>query len=969
MTVFCGCERVLFLEYQRLNARIRCVSDVAPGAQQGRRVTDWHQNTGSEAIRQLDSHEASGLAEADVQRRRLEYGPNELVETGGRGPARILWEQLSGAMVVLLIVAAGVSFFFLQEFTDAAVILAIVVLNAALGFAQDYRAEKAMEALKKLAVPIVRVRRDGLVKEISARDLVPGDIVLLEVGNYVPADCRLWESVNLKIEEAALTGESEPVEKQIAPLAGADLPLGDRTNMAYMGTIVTYGHGQAVVTETGMNTELGHIARSLQTVESGPTPLQKRLAQLGQTLALVAIGIVALVFLMGVLRGEDLQLMLMTALSLAVAVVPEGLPAVATVTLAIGARRMFKRRALIRKLPAVETLGSVTVICSDKTGTLTENRMTVTVLDVAGDRLNLTETLQRDQPSTDSDPSDEILDLQHQVADDLSLALLLAGAGLCNDAELELDETHHKFRAIGDPTEGALAVAAARLGLRKDRLSAVLPRVAEVPFDSDRKRMTTVHRVDASAAAATNGPAQAALQLVRQLSSRHIAFTKGAVDSILGACQSVWDDGEMKPIDDAWRNRIAAANEKLAASGMRVLGAAFRPLEVGADSPDSVAGPGEDVEQDLVFIGMFGMIDPPRPEVADSVARCRSAGIRPMMITGDHPLTALHIAQQLKIADDAHVLTGQDLERLSGDELRAVVETTSVYARVAPKHKLQLVQALQDNGQVVAMTGDGVNDAPALKQAHIGVAMGITGTDVSKEASQMVLVDDNFATIVNAVEEGRIVYDNIRKFVKYTMTSNAGEVWVMVLGPLMGMPLPLLPLQILWINLVTDGLPGLALAVEQAEQDTMKRPPYPPKEHVFGRGMGRDIAWIGLLMGVVSLAMGYWSWAFGSADEAHWRTLVFTVLTLTQMGNALAIRSDRNSLFQIGVFSNRALIGSVALTFGLQLCVIYWPPMQSLFKTTALTPFELLSCIALSTIVFWAVEAQKLFLRRRRSAT
>ena len=925
-------------------------------------MTDWHRTTLSDALKALGTDAATGLADDQVMSRREEHGLNELVETGGRGPWRILWEQLSGAMVVMLIVAAGVSAV-LHEYTDAVVILGIVVLNAALGFVQDYRAERALAALKRLSVPVVRVRRDGVVREISSRELVPGDIVLLEVGNYVPADCRLVESVNLKIQEAALTGESEAVEKQIEPRQGEDLPLGDRTNMTYLGTVVTYGHGQAVVTETGMNTELGHIARSLQSVETEPTPLQKRLAQLGRALALVAVGIVALVFVMGILRGEDKRLMMMTALSLAVAVVPEGLPAVATVALALGARRMFKRGALIRKLPAVETLGSVTVICSDKTGTLTENRMTVTVLDVAGDRLDLTETFEKGQPFTESVDSDEIVALRQQVADRSSLALLLTGAGLCNDAELVLDERHRGFRAVGDPTEGALAVAAARLGLRKDRLLALFPRVAEVPFDSDRKRMTTVHRITSSAANENDGPVMAALRPIIELDGDHIAFSKGAVDSILKACDYVWDEDEPKPLDDQWRLRIVEANEKLAATGVRVLGVAFRPIDEHPTDGNSDA-----VEQQLIFVGMLGMIDPPRPEVAEAVSRCRSAGIHPVMITGDHPLTAKHIARQLTIADDGQVLTGQELERLNADQLQAVVEQVSVYARVAPRHKLRVVQALQDKGHVVAMTGDGVNDAPALKQAHVGVAMGITGTDVSKEASQMVLLDDNFATIVDAVEEGRIVYDNIRKFVKYTMTSNAGEIWVMVLGPLLGMPLPLLPLQILWVNLVTDGLPGLALAVEMPERDTMQRPPHPPKEHIFGRGMGLDIAWIGLLMGVVSLAMGYWYWAFGSAVEVHWRTVVFTVLTLAQMGNALATRSARDSLFQIGVFSNKTLIGSVALTFALQMAVIYWAPLQNIFQTTALTAGELVLCLALSTIVFWAVETQKLLVRWREAS-
>ena len=924
-------------------------------------MTDWYRNTSADAVQQLDSDVVHGLRSDQVTSLRDAYGPNELVETGGRGPWRILWEQLSGAMVLLLIVAAVVSLF-LHEYTDAIVIMAIVVLNAALGFAQDYRAEKALAALKKLAVPVVRVRRDGVVQEISARELVPGDIVLLEVGNYIPADCRLVESINLKIQESALTGESEAVEKQVDAFTSEDLPLGDRINMAYMGTVVTYGHGQAVVTATGMNTELGNIASSLQAVETEPTPLQKRLAQLGRSLALAALAIVALVFAMGMLRGEKADLMLMTALSLAVAVVPEGLPAVATVTLALGARRMFKRHALIRKLPAVETLGSVTVICSDKTGTLTENRMTVTVIDVAGDRIDLTEPLQKGLPSVDSDASQEIKGLQQKVAEHSGLALLLAGAGLCNDAELEFDAEHHKFRAIGDPTEGAMAVAAAQLRLRKDRLLAVLPREAEVPFDSERKRMTTVHRLSAALDEDAEPSLRVALQAISDLGGEHIVFTKGAVDSIIARCQYVWDESGSRPLDEVWQQRISAANEELASKGMRVLGVAFRLLDPRQPIDDDL----ESVEDQLIFLGILGMIDPPRPEVADAVARCRSAGIRPVMITGDHPLTAQHIAQQLKIASDGEVLTGQELEHIDRESLQQTVEKTSVYARVAPKHKLELVQALQDQGNVVAMTGDGVNDAPALKQAHIGVAMGITGTDVSKEASQMVLLDDNFATIVNAVEEGRIVYDNIRKFVKYTMTSNAGEIWVMVLGPLLGMPLPLLPLQILWINLVTDGLPGLALAVEKAERDTMRRPPYPPKEQIFDRAMVWDIAWIGLLMGVVSLALGYWTYWFGSS-KAHWQTIVFTVLTLAQLGNALAIRSSRDSLFHIGVFSNMALVSSIALTFGLQMAVVYWVPLQRIFKTTALDTPELLLCIALSTIVFWAVEAQKRLSRREKS--
>ena len=904
---------------------------------------EWHCLPADRVLQQLGSSLDAGLSDDEATARLAEYGPNELIEAPGRGCGRILWEQVSGAMVVLLIAAAAVSVF-LGEFTDAVVILAIVVLNAALGFVQDYRAEKALAALKRLSVPTVRVRRGNTVHEISAKDLVPGDIVLLDVGNFVPADGRLLECVNLEVQEAALTGESSAVKKQTEPLPDSVASLGDRTNMAYMGTVVSYGHARAVVTATGMDTELGQIARSLQSVQTQPTPLQRRLAGLGHSLALVAVGIVVLIVVMGILQGEKVELILMTALSMAVAVVPEGLPAVATVALALGARRMFKRRALIRKLPAVETLGSVTVICTDKTGTLTENRMTVTTLDVLGQRI-------------DVDPGG--LDLSWS-----SFALLMAGSALCNDAELEIDPADPQVHAVGEPTESALLVTAAEQGLPKDQLVAIFPRVVEVPFDSDRKRMTTVHRLD-SQGIENAGIERPILDAITAATGNQVAFTKGAVDSILDVCRYVWREDEKQTLDDRRRREIATANEELASHGMRVLGVAFRPLSTSEFS--QLQQEPAAVEANLTYIGMLAMIDPPREEVQEAVERCRAAGIRPVMITGDHPLTAKHIAKHLGIATDGSVVTGQQLDRMSEAELHHSAASVATYARVTPKHKLQLVRALQKDGHFVAMTGDGVNDAPALKQAHIGIAMGITGTDVSKEASQMVLLDDNFATIVGAVEEGRIVYDNIRKFVRYTMTSNAGEVWVMVLGPLLGMPLPLLPLQILWINLVTDGLPGLALAVEKAERDTMKRPPHPPDERILGRGMGWQIAWIGLLMGIVSLVMGYLYWRSEPADETHWRTIIFTVLTLAQMGNAMAIRSSRDSLFQIGVFSNKLMIGSVGLTFILQAAVIYWPPLQQIFRTTALPASELAMCVVLSSVVFWAVEANKFWRRRRRS--
>jgi Ca2+-transporting ATPase len=884
----------------------------------------------------------AGLTPAEAQRRLAEEGLNELVERGVKSPWLILWEQLTGLMVVILIVAAVVSGA-LGDWKDAIAILAIVVLNAVLGFSQEFRAEKAMAALKQLAVPTVKVRRDGHVVEISARELVPGDLVLLEAGALVPADGRLLESINLRVEESALTGESEPVEKVDRTLDRTELPVADRVNMVYMGTVVTYGRGVAVIVATGMNTELGRIAELIQTVEREPTPLQRRLEQLGRGLALAALAIVAIVFVLGLLRGEDWQLMLLTAISMAVAAVPEGLPAVVTIALALGAQRMLKREALIRKLPAVETLGSVTVICSDKTGTLTENRMTVTVLDVLGETQQVDTLLQKGIPVANA----ELLPGQRPAV--RSLGLLAKAAALCNDASLE-PTPEGGYRAVGDPTEGALVVAAAELGLVKAELDQRWPRLSEMPFSSERKRMTTVHRVGVTPEQ-TDAP---------WCCGDYVAFAKGAVDSLLEISEQVWTGDEEVPLTDEMRARILAANDSLAAQGQRVLGVAFRPLD---EEPEAVDEGG--LEQEMTFIGLVGMIDPPRPEVRQAVATAKAAGIRPVMITGDHPLTARQIAWELEIAADAQPLTGRELAQMSVDDLEEVVDQVAVYARVSPEHKLKIVQALQDRGQIVAMTGDGVNDAPALKKADIGVAMGITGTDVSKEAADMVLLNDNFATIVAAVKEGRTIYDNIRKFIKYTLTSNAGEIWVMLLAPLAGMPLPLLPLQILWINLVTDGLPGLALSVEPAERDTMRRPPYDPQESIFGQGLGRHVAWVGLLMGLVSLAMGYWTWRSG---WEHWQTMLFTTLTLSQMGHALAVRS-RASLFKVGLLSNRALLGAVLFTFALQMAVVYVPFLQGLFKTQALSAGELLLSLVLSTVVFWGVEVEKWLMRRGESGS
>ncbi len=910
-------------------------------------MENWYQLERPAVLERLKVDPAQGLGDEEASKRLQEQGPNELVERGIKSPWKILLEQLTGIMVVILILSAIISAL-LHEYTDAIVILVIVVLNAILGFTQEYRAEQAMAALKKMAVPVVRVRRGGHIREVKAQALVAGDVVLLEAGSSIPADARLLEVVNLRVQEAVLTGELEPVEKIEGAIERDNLPLGDRRNMLYMGTLATYGRGSAVVVETGMRTELGRIAELIQTVGQEQTPLQRRLEQLGRGLALAALGIVAVVFAVGVGRGEPVRLMIQTAISMAVAAVPEGLPAVVTIALALGAQRMLQRNALIRKLPAVETLGSVTVICSDKTGTLTENRMTVTVLDVAGNFLNLKERLENFSPTVGV--ADE---KAPEVVGHSAVALLLAGGALANDAVLEpSDKVKGGYEAVGDPTEGALVVAAARVDLWKSKLESALPRVAELPFNSERKRMSTVHRF-------TGGKMPEPLEPIweahpKEIKDHEVIFTKGAVDSLLEVSDRVWVENQSEAMTEEWRERILKANNQLAENGMRVLGVSFRLRPVSEEGTSAL-------EQHLIFVGMFGMIDPARAEVKDAVHVAETAGIKPVMITGDHPLTALHIARELGITSQSKVVTGQELATMSQEDLQEIVAETSVYARVSPEHKLRIVEALQKRGQIVAMTGDGVNDAPALKKADIGVAMGITGTDVSKEAADMVLLDDNFATIVTAVKEGRRIYDNIRKFIRYTMTSNAGEIWVMLLGPFFGLPLPLTPLQILWVNLVTDGLPGLALTVEPPERNTMSRPPYSPQENIFGRGMAVAIVWVGLLMGFVSLGAGL---LFFNAGRENWQTMIFTTLTMAQMGNALATRSSQDTLFEIGIFSNKAMLGSVLLTFLLQLAVIYLPFLQRIFGTVPLQPVNLLISLGMSAIVFAAIEVVKVVRRR-----
>jgi Ca2+-transporting ATPase len=808
-----------------------------------------------------------------------------------------------------------------------------------------------MAALKQMAVPSVRVRRDGKVQDLPAPQLVPGDIVLLEAGNRIPADGRLVMGAGLQVQEAALTGESVPVAKRDITLDEADTALGDRRNMVYMGTEVANGRGEFVVTGTGMHTELGKIADMIQTVQGEETPLQRRLDLLGKQLATAALAIVILVFVLGIARGDDLELLLLTSISLAVAAVPEGLPATVTIALSLGAQRMLQRKALIRKLPAVETLGSVTVICSDKTGTLTENRMTVTVLDIAGNQIELTGETALPIPN---------------LHDEVGLAFLVAGGALCNDAKPQHARATNADEILGDPTEIALVVAGNRQGMHKTDLDHFFPRVAEAPFDSDRKRMSTLHRRPAPQQA-TEAEGQVA-ELIRDLdqagASQYVGFTKGAVDSLLDVTSHVWIGRQLQPLDDTGRRRILDANADLARNGLRVLGVGFRLLD--EVPPDLEVGNLHALEKNLVLVGMVGMIDPARPEVRDAVQTCTDAGIDVKMITGDHPATAAAIARELGIAgEDSRVIIGQDLGKMNDEELTAALQEVAVFARVAPEHKLRIVKALQANGEIAAMTGDGVNDAPALKQAEIGVAMGITGTDVTKEAADMVLRDDNFATIVAAVREGRVVYANIRKFIRYLLTGNVAEIMVMLVTPFLGMPLALLPLQILWINLLTDGLPALALGVEPAESDVMQQPPRSPQENILGRGMGMLIVIGGIWLAILSAGVGYWAFTNQNPD---WQTMIFTTLTFGQMAAVLSLRSDDESFFRFGIRRNPALIGAVALTLVLQLAVTYVPFLQELFETTALTATDLLICVGAGVLMLVGIEIEKALFRRSEMA-
>jgi Ca2+-transporting ATPase len=884
-------------------------------------MSDWYRMEVSEALERLGTDPARGLSEEEARGRLAEHGPNELQAARRVSPWEILLAQLKNVLILVLFGAVGLSVA-LGDVLEAAVIAAIAILAVLLGFYQEFRAERAIEALRGMAAPTATVVRGGEEREVPARDLVPGDVLLVQAGDRVPADARLVEAVNLKIEESALTGESSPAEKASHPLPET-VELADRANMIWAGTAVTYGRGRAVVVGTGMETEFGRIARMLETVEEGRTPLQQNLDRVGRLLALAGLAVVLLVMALGLLRGQPFLEILVSGIALAVAVVPEALPAVVTISLALGVQRMVKRHALIRHLPAVETLGSVSVICSDKTGTLTKDEMTVRRLSAAGKTYEVT--------GAGYAPEGSLLLDGQEVEPAEPLLELLQAAVLASDSHLARGDGEGEvgWRIQGDPTEGALVVAAAKLGLDKRQLDERYPRVDEIPFTSESKRMTTLHGTPEGV----------------------VAFAKGAPEVLLQVCERRLGESGEEPLDDAGREAILAEARRMAESALRVLAVARKR---GTDR--------EGAERGLTFLGLAGMIDPPRPEAKEAIRTCERAGIKALMITGDHPVTAQAIARELGVLRGGRAVTGAELAALDDADLAREAEAIEVYARVSPADKLRVVGALQGRGHSVAMTGDGVNDAPALKKADIGIAMGITGTDVTKEAADMTLTDDNFASIVAAVEEGRGVFDNIKKYLMFLLSSNIGEIGLMAGASLAGLPLPLSAVQILYVNLATDGLPALALAVDPPDDDLMERPPRDPRRGIFTR----PVVVLMLIGGVWSalVNLGLFAWALRSGrDLKEAMTMTFVLLVLIQFYKAYNYRSDRHSALR-HPFSNRWLNLAIGWELLLLAFVVYLPAFQGVFGTYTLPFWDWLLVNVLAATVAPVLELAKWMERR-----
>lgn len=893
----------------------------------------WYALCSEETAENLKTSLDKGLSSETAKERLKEFGYNELI--GKKGPTvfEMFLDQFKDFLVIILIVASLVSIL-IGEVIDSLVIILIVILNAVLGVIQEYRASKALDALKKMAAPEAKVIRDSTVQVIPARELVPGDIVLLEAGNYVPADLRIVESVNLKIDESALTGESVPVEKNAEKVLSGEVPLGDRVNCAFMGTVVTYGRGKGIVVSTGMKTEIGMIAKMLESYEEEVTPLQKKLEETGKILGIASLVICGVVFVIGILRGISFLEMFMTSISLAVAAIPEGLPAIVTIVLALGLQRMVKRNSIIKKLHAVETLGSTTVICSDKTGTLTQNQMTATKIYTDGQFFSITGEGYR--PTGDFYLDDKKVDPKANTA----LEQLLKIGALCNDAKLEKvnqGEDSSNWRILGDPTEGALVVAAAKAGLFTSELEKDQPRLKEIPFDSDRKLMTTIHPWD----------------------GKYVAYVKGAPDVLISRSKYIFKANQVRPLTQDDIEEISKANKAMASHALRVLALAYRPLDELPEEPTS-----EEIENELIFVGLIGMIDPPRPEAIEAIKTCKRAGIRPVMITGDHKDTAVAIAKQLNLMENEDdVLTGAELDAMSDEELLKESRRVSVYARVSPIHKLRIVDAIKSNGHIVAMTGDGVNDAPALKKADIGVAMGITGTDVAKETADMILVDDNFASIVAAVEEGRVIYSNIRKFIFFLLSCNIAEILIIFVSMLAGLPVPLKPIQLLWINVLTDAFPALALGMENKEPDIMQKPPRKPDEPIIDRRMRWQIAIQSFFMTVA--VIGVFVYALKTtADVEKARTFAFTTLILSELLRAYTSRSETHSVFEIGFFSNRFMVLGTSLSLILLLAVIYVPVLRTIFDTTYLSLLDMDIILLFSLLPFTSAEIGKVLLRK-----